>query len=89
MRAERFSTNDWTPVPPPLASRNTDPIPQKQSFEARHFLAFFAFFLLIISPVIWWFTGDWRVSAMAISLAAGSFFIFALLIPSDVYHLDD
>jgi hypothetical protein len=57
--------------------------------KGRHYLAIGSFVLLVISLPIGAISGRWMLSAMGISIALLMFFFFALLIPSDVYRLNE
>jgi hypothetical protein len=87
----KFQTTQWEPVTGLGEIGNKEhrsALAIGSSFKKRHILALLAFFLIVASPVIGFATGMWTLAAMAASLALVMFFFFALLIPSDVYHLD-
>jgi hypothetical protein len=89
MTVRRFETTNWeTLIPTEMSPGKVTAEPAKEHWKLRHYLAALSAFLIFLSPLVWVLT-NFVWAAMVFSMALLLFFVFALLIPSSVYHLDE
>jgi hypothetical protein len=90
MTARKHVTEDWDDVT--FDSANQSPIEQKvvlsADFKFRHWLFFVSIFLAALTPITW-LTQSLNSALLCGGLAGLSYGISVLLVPSQVYRIDD
>ena len=99
MTARKYITDQWQPLSTPVNEPSNDEgFPQtafperdrqQAEFGFRHILFFASIVLFLFGPPLGWLTGSWGTTLVCVGLSGVLFGMSALLVPSQVYHLND